>query len=176
MTSTTLASPSTFIGAPVSERDRIVLLDSLRGIALCGILLMNIPGFALPYVQRMDPSVFRSLGIFGLIMLMYKSGWFNWLFELMRPVGQMAFTNYLMQSFLCGMIFYGIGFALFGKLQRYEIYYVVLGVWIFQIIFSRLWLRYFQFGPLEWIWRSLTYWKKQPIRRSGSNILKKVIG
>ena len=119
--------------------------------------------------------IFRSLGIFGLIMLMYKSGWFDWLFSMMRPVGQMAFTNYLMQSFLCGMIFYGIGFGLFGKLQRYEIYYVVLGVWIFQIIFSHLWLRYFQFGPLEWIWRSLTYWKKQPIRRSGPNILKNAI-
>ncbi len=119
--------------------------------------------------------VFRSLGIFGLIMLMYKSGWFGWLFAMMRPVGQMAFTNYLMQSFLCGMIFYGIGFGLFGKLQRFEMYYVVLGVWIFQIIFSHLWLHYFQFGPLEWIWRSLTYWKKQPIRRSGQNNLKNAI-
>lgn len=110
--------------------------------------------------------VFRSLGIFGLVMLMYKSGWFKWLFALMRPVGQMAFTNYLMQSFLCGLIFYGVGFGLFGKLQRYEMYYVVLGVWIVQIIYSHLWLRYFQFGPLEWLWRSLTYWKRQPIKRS----------
>ena len=110
--------------------------------------------------------VFRSLGIFGLVMLMYKSGRFKWLFALMRPVGQMAFTNYLMQSFLCGLIFYGVGFRLFGKLQRYEMYYVVLGVWIVQIIYSHLWLRYFQFGPLEWLWRSLTYWKRQPIKRS----------
>ena len=110
--------------------------------------------------------VFRSLGIFGLVMLMYKSGWFKWLFALMRPVGQMAFTNYLMQSFLCGLIFYGVGFGLFSKLQRYEMYYVVLGVWIVQIIYSHLWLRYFQFGPLEWLWRSLTYWKRQPIKRS----------
>ena len=110
--------------------------------------------------------VFRSLGIFGLVMLMYKSGRFKWLFALMRPVGQMAFTNYLMQSFLCGLIFYGVGFGLFGKLQRYEMYYVVLGVWIVQIIYSHLWLRYFQFGPLEWLWRSLTYWKRQPIKRS----------
>ena len=110
--------------------------------------------------------VFRSLGIFGLVMLMYKSGWFKWLFALMRPVGQMAFTNYLMQSFLCGLTFYGVGFGLFSKLQRYEMYYVVLGVWIVQIIYSHLWLRYFQFGPLEWLWRSLTYWKRQPIKRS----------
>ncbi len=109
--------------------------------------------------------VFRSLGIFGLIMLLYKSGWFGWLVSLMRPVGQMAFTNYLMQSFLCGLLFYGAGFGLFDKLQRYEIYYVVAAVWVFQIIFSHLWLRYFRFGPLEWLWRSLTYWSKQPIKR-----------
>jgi uncharacterized protein len=100
--------------------------------------------------------VFRSLGIFGLIMLMYKSRIFKWLFSLMRPVGQMAFSNYLGQSFLMGVFFYGIGFGMFGKLQRYEIYYVVLITWVIQIIFSHFWLHYFQFGPLEWLWRQLT--------------------
>jgi uncharacterized protein len=107
----------------------------------------------------------RSLGFFGLIMLMYKSGWFKWLFALMRPVGQMAFTNYLMQSFLCGLFFYGIGFGMFGKLERYQIYYVVASVWVIEIIWSHIWLKYFQFGPLEWLWRSLTYWKRQPLKR-----------
>ena len=112
---------------------------------------------------------FRALGIFGLIMLMYKSGWFKWLFAMMRPVGQMAFTNYLMQSLLVGLFFYGIGFGMFGKLQRYEIYYVVAATWTLQIIWSHIWLRYFRFGPLEWLWRSLTYWKKQPfIREKGT--------
>ena len=105
---------------------------------------------------------FRALGIFGLIMLLYKSGWFKWLFALMRPVGQMAFTNYLMQSFLVGLFFYGVGFGMFGKLQRYEIYYVVAATWILQIIWSHIWLQFFRFGPLEWAWRSLTYWKLQP--------------
>ncbi|MGZ5189430.1 MAG: DUF418 domain-containing protein [Flavisolibacter sp.] len=109
--------------------------------------------------------VFRSLGIFGLIMLMYKSGFFKWLFSLMRPVGQMAFSNYLGQSFLMGIFFYGIGFGMFGKMQRYEIYYVVAITWVVQIIFSHIWLHYFQFGPLEWIWRQLTYWKRFPLRR-----------
>ncbi len=108
---------------------------------------------------------FRALGIFGLIMLLYKSGWFKWLFALMRPVGQMAFTNYLMQSLLVGLFFYGIGFGMFGKLQRYEMYYVVAATWALQIIWSHIWLRYFRFGPLEWAWRSLTYWKKQPFRK-----------
>lgn len=109
---------------------------------------------------------FRSIGFFGLIMLLYRSGIFKWLFNFMRPVGQMAFTNYLMQSIICGIIFYGIGFAMFGQLQRYELYYVVGAVWIFQIIFSHIWLRYFRFGPFEWLWRSLTYWKEQPIKKA----------
>lgn len=108
---------------------------------------------------------FRAIGIFGLIMLLYKSGWFKWLFALMRPVGQMAFTNYLMQSLLVGLFFYGIGFGMFGKLERHEIYYVVAATWALQIIWSHLWLKFFRFGPLEWLWRSLTYWKKQPFRK-----------
>jgi uncharacterized protein len=108
----------------------------------------------------------RSIGFFGLIMLIYKSGWFKWLFALTRPVGQMAFTNYLMQSILCGFYFYGIGLGMYGKLQRYQIYYVVGVVWVIEIIWSHIWLKYFRFGPFEWLWRSLTYWKKQPMRRA----------
>lgn len=110
----------------------------------------------------------HSIGIFGLLMLTYKSGWFKGLFALMRPVGQMAFTNYLMQSLLCGFFFYGIGLGYFGKLQLYQLYYVVAVVWILQIIWSHIWLRYFRFGPLEWLWRSLTYWKKQPMRKANT--------
>ncbi|MET0634388.1 MAG: DUF418 domain-containing protein [Chitinophagaceae bacterium] len=115
--------------------------------------------------------VLRSLGIFGLLMLLYRSGWFKWLFALMRPVGQMAFTNYLTQSLICGIIFYGVGFSQYGHLQRYQIYLVVAAIWLLQIIWSHLWLRYFYFGPLEWCWRSLTYWKKQPFRKKSVLVL-----
>ena len=104
----------------------------------------------------------RALGFFGLIMLLYKSGWFRWLFALVRPAGQMAFTNYLMQSLLCGFFFYGIGLNMYGQLERHQIYMVVAAVWIIQIIYSHIWLRYFLFGPFEWLWRTLTYWKVQP--------------
>jgi uncharacterized protein len=113
----------------------------------------------------------RSLGIFGLIMLLYKSGLFKWLFALMRPVGQMAFTNYLMQSLMCSLFFLGIGFGMLGKLQRYEIYYVVGAVWIIEIIWSHVWLHFFRFGPLEWLWRSLTYWKKQPMSKKADTVI-----
>jgi uncharacterized protein len=98
-------------------------------------------------------------------MLVFKSPSFKWVMNLFRPVGQMAFTNYLLQSLIGGVIFYGIGFGLFGKLQRYEIYYVVAAIYVFQIIFSHIWLRFFRFGPLEWAWRSLTYWKRQPFKK-----------
>ena len=108
---------------------------------------------------------FRSIGILGLLMLLYKSGLFKWLFALMRPVGQMAFTNYLMQSFMCGLFFYGIGLGMYGHLQRHEVYYVVAAVWTLQIIWSHAWLKFFRFGPLEWAWRSLTYWKLQPFKK-----------
>jgi len=107
----------------------------------------------------------RTFGIFGLIMLVYKSGLFQWFFKLMRPVGQMAFTNYLTQSISSAIIFYGFGFGLFGKLQRYEVYLVVLAIWIVQIIWSHIWLNYFQYGPFEWVWRQLTYWKRLPIKK-----------
>ena len=108
----------------------------------------------------------RSIGLFGLIMLLYKSGVFKWLFSLMRPVGQMAFTNYLLQSLLCGIVFYGIGFGLFNQLPRHQIYYVVGAVWLFEIILSHVWLRFFHYGPFEWAWRSLTYWKRQPFKKN----------
>jgi uncharacterized protein len=105
----------------------------------------------------------RSLGILGLVMLLYKSGVFNWFFRMLQPVGQMALTNYLTQSFICCLLFNGFAFGLYGELQRYEIYIIVIAIWIFQIIFCTFWMRYFLYGPAEWLWRSLTYWKKQPL-------------
>lgn len=119
----------------------------------------------LPFESYTVSRTFRALGILGTLLLLYRSGWIKWLFNLMRAPGQMAFTNYLTQSLICGIIFYGPGFAMFGKLQRYEVYYVVGLIWILQITWSHLWLRYYYFGPLEWCWRSLTYWKKQPFRK-----------
>ena len=108
----------------------------------------------------------RTFGIFGSLMLLNKSGIFKWFFNLLRPVGQMAFTNYLTQSIIAAIIFYGIGFGLYGQLERYQIYLVVLGIWIAQIIWSHIWLRFFQYGPFEWIWRQLTYWKKLPLKKN----------
>ena len=106
-----------------------------------------------------------TCGHIALIMLFVKSGFLPFLQESLAAVGQMAFTNYITHSIICNIIFLGYGFSMYGKLQRYELYYIVGSIWIFQLIFSPIWLKYFRFGPLEWLWRSLTYWKMQPMKR-----------
>jgi uncharacterized protein len=105
-----------------------------------------------------------AVGHASLLMLIYRSCIVPWLMKALSNVGLMAFTNYLMQSIICTLIFYGYGLGYYNNLQFHQLYYVVAAVWIFQIVFSSVWLRYFQFGPFEWMWRSLTYWKKQPMR------------
>jgi uncharacterized protein len=107
----------------------------------------------------------NTCGHIGLIMLFIKSGWLSFLQRALAAVGQMAFTNYIMHTLICNFIFLGYGLALYGTLQRYQLYYIVFGIWILQLIISPIWLKYFQFGPLEWLWRSLTYWKRQPFKK-----------
>ena len=109
-----------------------------------------------------------AMGYIGLIMTMCKLGVLTWLRHALACVGQMALTNYLSQSLICNIIFMGFGFGLFGQLERFDIYYVVFGVWIFQLLFSVYWLKYYRFGPAEWLWRSLTYKKKQPLKLQGA--------
>jgi uncharacterized protein len=105
-----------------------------------------------------------AFGYVGLVMLFCKSGMWIWLKASLAAVGRMALTNYLAHSVICGLFFTGAGFGLVGELQRYQLYYVVAGIWLIQLIVSPLWLRYYRFGPVEWLWRSLTYGARQPMR------------
>jgi uncharacterized protein len=82
----------------------------------------------------------------------------------LRPVGRMALTNYLFQSLICVFIFYNFGMNLFGEMGLVYVDCIAISVLIFQVILSNLWLNYFKFGPLEWVWRSLTYRKRIMIR------------
>ncbi len=110
--------------------------------------------------------IFLTAGYLGLFLTVYKMGGLGILWRWLGRVGQMAFTNYLMQTVFCTLLFYGYGLGYFGRLQRYETYYVVAAIWVIQMIYSNIWLRYFRFGPFEWVWRSLTYWERVPIRKS----------
>lgn len=83
-------------------------------------------------------------------------------------VGRMALTNYMAQSVLCALIFYGFGFGLYARLTGYQLYGVVGAIWVIEILWSLWWLARFRIGPLEWVWRSLTYkqvqaWKPTPV-------------
>ncbi len=110
--------------------------------------------------------VFTTLGHLAVVMLFIKSGILPFLQKSLAAVGQMAFTNYIMQTIICNTIFLGFGFSMYGRLQRYELYYIVFGILIFQLIVSPVWLKHFRFGPMEWLWRSLTYWQRQPFKKT----------
>ncbi|MGB4841272.1 MAG: DUF418 domain-containing protein [Saprospiraceae bacterium] len=105
------------------------------------------------------------LGHTASIILIYKAGFFKNLFRRLESVGRMAFTNYISHSIICTLFFFGYGLNYFGELQYYQIFYVALAIWLLQLIISPLWLRYYYFGPLEWLWRSLTYWKMPEFKR-----------
>lgn len=105
-----------------------------------------------------------GLGHIGLIMLLSKLGAMKWLMNALGAVGQTAFSNYILTSVITAFYFTGYGFKMYGKLERYQLYYVVAAIWVFNLVASSIWVRHFRFGPLEWCWRSLTYWKRQPMR------------
>ena len=99
------------------------------------------------------------------LILLYKSNMMQGIFRRLEAVGQMAFTNYIMHSVICTLFFFGYGLNYYGVFEFYQIYYLVFAIWILQLIVSPIWLRHFNFGPLEWLWRSLTYWKLQPFKK-----------
>jgi uncharacterized protein len=106
-----------------------------------------------------------AMGHVGLIMLLCKLPILNWLKNSLSAVGKMALTNYVMHSVFAMFIFTGAGFGLFGTFQRHELLYIVFSIWLFQLIASPIWLKYYQFGPLEWIWRNLSYQKRHQLKK-----------
>ncbi|MFN0104091.1 MAG: DUF418 domain-containing protein [Bryobacteraceae bacterium] len=117
-------------------------------------------GYTVYQLVRLSMGLGYLAGIAGIV----QAGWLGWLMRPLSAVGRMAFSNYIMHTLICTTLFYGHGLGWFGKLQRYELYYVVASIWLLQLIVSPIWLRAYRFGPLEWAWRSLTYWKRQPMR------------
>jgi uncharacterized protein len=79
-------------------------------------------------------------------------------------VGRTAFSNYILQTLICTTLFYGHGFGLFGSVSRVGQILICVAVWAVQLLIAPIWLRHFEYGPLEWMWRSLTYKRKMPMR------------
>jgi uncharacterized protein len=108
-------------------------------------------------------SLLVALGHIGTVVAIHQAGLARWLTRRLAAVGRTALSNYLMQSVICSMLFDGYGFGLFGALDRVELLGVVAAIWVWQLWCCPLWLNYFRFGPVEWLWRSLTYRHAQPM-------------
>ena len=101
-----------------------------------------------------------ATGYASLVMLLIQLKILQWLWKAMAAVGRMAFTNYFMQTIICTLFFYGYGFGYFGRLSQMQLYFFVAEIWLAQTVFSVMWLRYYNYGPVEWLWRWLTYGRR----------------
>jgi uncharacterized protein len=109
-------------------------------------------------------SLLLSLAYVSIIALALQLPQWRDRLLLLAPAGRMALTNYLMQSIICVAIFYSYGLGFFDQLPRFWQVPFVLLLYAAQVAFSHWWLARFRFGPAEWLWRSLTYLRLQPMR------------
>ncbi len=110
-------------------------------------------------------SLLAAFGYIGVIMLICRSGALPRFRHRLSAVGQMAFTNYIMHSVILTTVFNGHGLGLFGQVDRIWQQLLVVAVVALQLWYSPLWLRRYRYGPLEWLWRALTYWQLPTLRR-----------
>jgi uncharacterized protein len=145
----------------------MALVGYLVGLPIVWIGLAKLEAveFAVPERLVLDlynyfGSIAVALGHVGLVLWLLRvwptSPWFDRL----AAVGRIALTNYLLQSLICTTLFYGYGLGLFGRLDYAWQLAVVAAVWAFQLTFSTWWLQRFKFGPVEWLWRRLTYGRR----------------
>jgi uncharacterized protein len=153
-----------------AERSKTFYLGMIAAALLIGVPLSlygihrnEEAGWALEY-SRYFGSQFHFAGIvpsacgwIGLIMLLCKSDRLRALSTRLAAVGRMALTNYLMHTVICTLIFRGHGLGLFGQCSRLELFGILLGIWLFQLWLSPLWLARFRLGPMEYLWRAVTY-------------------
>ncbi|MFN2394207.1 MAG: DUF418 domain-containing protein [Bacteroidales bacterium] len=100
----------------------------------------------------------------ALIANCYHKGFFKKISQAIMKTGRMALTNYLMQSVIATTIFFSYGFGLYGQVNIWQGMILTVAIYIVQVIWSHYWLKYYRFGPMEWLWRTLTYGEKQKMK------------
>lgn len=151
------------------------LYRRLRWVALPGGLLLMI--FSACWVPYVAPGTFTvasgyAYALSSVAGLLMSLGYLAWIvrarahLRVLAPVGRMALTQYIVQSLVGTWIFYGYGFGAFESLPRAWQIPFALTLFTLQVVFARCWLRYFRFGPLEWLWRAMTYGRWPPLRRT----------
>ncbi|MFO7829922.1 MAG: DUF418 domain-containing protein [Bacteroidales bacterium] len=143
-----------------------------------GIVGNGIYTYGMEYSSQMDmnPTTFISMLGFGFgvpamtlfyiaaFALAIEKGIFKWCTKRLAPVGRMALTNYLLQSVICTTLYFSYGFGLYGQVNIWQGIVLTLVIFVLQIFFSNLWLKRFHYGPMEWLWRVLTYKKRQEFK------------
>lgn len=182
------------IGFYVSRRRIFQALEAnrpwFRRVLIWG-LVIGLPGNLLfatllsGSLSRVEPSpalVVATLGqtvgapalamfyVAALTLLYLRPAWRPWLSRL-APAGRMALTNYLAQSLICTLIFYGYGFGLFGQVGKAMGLVLAVIIYGIELVWSAWWLEHFEFGPAEWLWRSLTYWRWQPWHKRAPQVV-----
>ena len=109
-------------------------------------------------------SVGVFLGYVGLVMLFARGTRMAGVRARLAAVGRMALTNYIAQSVFCSIIFYGHGLGAFERVGSVACVGIVVAIWALQLAWSPWWLARFRFGPLEWLWRTLSYGQRQPMK------------
>jgi len=153
------------------------------GVGLVGNVVFVIGGSPYPSLTSVRQNVGAisliisgpALGFFyasTMILLAQKEAWQRRLAPL-AAVGRLALSNYLLQSLVCTTIFYSYGLGLYGKVRPVYGLALTLVIFLLQVPLSLWWLRRFQFGPMEWLWRSLTYLRLQPMRLSPAQAVRK---
>ena len=167
------ALKSGFLTGEWSERryERVALIGFAITIpayaVICWLLFddgFTVPGIFTWYMTATIP--FRPVMVVAyaaLIILLTDQG--GWLVDRIAAAGRAAFTNYLGTSIVMTFVFYGWGLGLYGTLGRAELWLVVVAMWVLMLAWSKPWLDRFAYGPLEWLWRSLSRWKVQPMRK-----------
>lgn len=109
-----------------------------------------------------------SIALFYMtsLLLLIRRPFFRKLFTPLEAAGRMALTNYLLQSFICTFLFYSYGFGWYGQITPSIGLGLSILIFAVQVWISGIWLHHFRYGPFEWIWRSLTYGRRQPMKRA----------
>lgn len=108
---------------------------------------------------------FMVTGYASLVMFLIRKGMLSGLLGMFSDIGRMALSNYLLQSVICSIVFYGYGMGYFGRIGQFGLYFLVVEIFIVQLVFTTFWLRFFYMGPAEWLLNSLTHKKRVPFRR-----------
>jgi uncharacterized protein len=160
-------------------QNNIALFKKLRkwgfiiGIpANLAVAFFEIDDKSIPNPAGLLDTFFYAVGVVPLSIAYASSICLFWvktngknLINKLAPVGRMALTNYLMHSIVCIFIFYGIGMGLGGRIGPVIVWPIAFTIFAVQIVYSKLWLKHFEYGPIEWIWRQLTYGKRLTLRK-----------